>query len=234
MRAAFTPAERKRWEQRMELLSTGFPDLGPTPGGREELEQRLAAEQGRELPGERPRFLLLGSYYPRKGHADALEAFASYRDRGGRGVLIFCGYRPVRDPYMVNLERQRTELGLEETVVFLEQTQHARALMKLCDVAILPSAAEGLPRIVVEALAEGRRVISYPVSGVRDLIRDERCGIVLDRAEPEALAAAMQDAADRLPTDHYADVRNNAVAHLTVERYTDRFLAICDDLRTGR
>ena len=111
VRAAFTAGERKRWEPRMEVLSTGFPDLGPTPGGREELEQRLAAEQGRGLPGERPRFLLLGSYDPRKGHADALEAFASYRSRGGRGVLVFCGHRSVGDPYVVGLERQRTELG---------------------------------------------------------------------------------------------------------------------------
>ena len=178
--------------------------------------------------------LLLATYDPRKGHADALMAFATYVHAGGVGVLVFCGHASDDEAHVRELKASAEALGVRDAVQFLSETRLPRALIRVCDTIILPSRSEGLPRVIVEALAEGREVIAYPVSGARELIRDENCGVVLARPEPELLAMAMRERVDAGMAARFADEREAAVAHLTVERYTDRFLAICDDLRTGR
>lgn len=235
---AFTPVERTRWQARMAVLHTGFRQLTATPGDPAALEQQLAQELGETLPSARPRFLLLGTYDPRKGHLDALEAFARYRQDGGRGALIFCGHQPPTSAYVEKVRARCSALGLDEHVTILGPTRHPRALLRVSDVAILPSRAEGLPRIVVEALAEGRQVITYPVAGVDQLVSDARCGTVLERADAGELAHAMlpcapagEHAGDG---DADASLRRRAVAHLTVDRYVDGFLDIVEPLRPAQ
>jgi glycosyltransferase involved in cell wall biosynthesis len=66
------------------------------------------------------------------------------------------------------LENLTKKLNLEREVVFLGQRPHqeALAIMKACDVLILPSKTEVFPTVVLEALALGRPVISTRVGGV--------------------------------------------------------------------
>lgn len=232
VKTAFTPRELRRWGDKMEVLHTGFPDLAGTPGSPEELERQIAEEQGQSLPAERPRFLLLGSYGPRKGQPDAVLAYARYRASGGTGVLVFCGYA-ARQEIVDELVRLADSLGVSDGVVFLRETRLPRALLRVCDVAILPSRAEGLPRVIVEALAEGRRVIAYPVSGARELIRNAHCGVVLDEPVPEQLGDAMLAAEQDAEADRFEAERQQAVAHLTLERYVTGFMKVCDALRTS-
>ena len=234
VKKAFLSGELRRWERKMEVLHTGFPAPERRSATQAELERELANEQGVELPDVHPRFLLLATYDPRKGHADALMAFATYVHAGGVGVLVFCGHASDDEAHVRELKASAEALGVRDAVQFLSETRLPRALIRVCDTIILPSRSEGLPRVIVEALAEGREVIAYPVSGARELIRDENCGVVLARPEPELLAMAMRERVDAGMAARFADEREAAVAHLTVERYTDRFLAICDDLRTGR
>jgi glycosyltransferase involved in cell wall biosynthesis len=66
-----------------------------------------------------------------------------------------------------------------------------------CDVLTLPSWNEGMPNVVLEALASGRRVVATRVGAVPDLLSSELLGEVVEKQAPEALAAALLRAAER-------------------------------------
>jgi glycosyltransferase involved in cell wall biosynthesis len=63
---------------------------------------------------------------------------------------------------------------------------------------VLPSQSEGMPMAMLEAMAAGRAVVVSPAGNMGDVVREARCGVVLDSAAPEAIAAALRGAAGDL------------------------------------
>ena len=61
-----------------------------------------------------------------------------------------------------------------------------------CDVLCLPSYAEGVPNVILEALASGRPVVSTQVGGVAEIL-SERAGKLVEPGEPQALASAIRE-----------------------------------------
>jgi glycosyltransferase involved in cell wall biosynthesis len=74
-------------------------------------------------------------------------------------------------PEKIKLERLTRELNLNGHVTFLGQKNHKEtlAVMKSCDVLILPSRTEVFPTVVLEALAMGRPVIATKVGGIAEV-----------------------------------------------------------------
>jgi glycosyltransferase involved in cell wall biosynthesis len=97
----------------------------------------------------------------------------------------------------LNLEEfkaQAHKLGVSELVTFHGQVAHARVveLIKSADVFCFPStSSEGFPKAVVEALASGIPVVTTHVSVLPQLI-GRGCGILLDEASSENVAAAVE------------------------------------------
>jgi glycosyltransferase involved in cell wall biosynthesis len=116
-----------------------------------------------------------------------------------------------------------TRLGVSESVNFHGKVDHEAVLRLLqqADLFCYPTATEGFPKIVLEALACGLPVITTPVSVLPELIGD-RCGILLE----ERTAAAVAQAAVRILSDHagYQSmcVRASATAkQYSLERWRD-------------
>jgi len=65
------------------------------------------------------------------------------------------------------------------------------AAMDEGSVLVLPSRSEGLGRVVIEAFARGRGVIASNVGGIPDLVREGEEGMLVDPADPGALADAL-------------------------------------------
>jgi glycosyltransferase involved in cell wall biosynthesis len=63
--------------------------------------------------------------------------------------------------------------------------------MAACDVLVLPSHVEGMPNVVLEAFACGRRVIASAVGGVPDLITSPTLGALVTPHDPVGFAAAL-------------------------------------------
>src|SRR5205085_1219915 len=95
------------------------------------------------------------------------------------------------------IENRIRELHLENVVQLLGWRKDIPALLKLCDVFILTSLWEGLPRAGVEALIAGKPVVAFAVDGVPEIIRDGANGFVLQpghHAEfAEKLTGLLQD-----------------------------------------
>ena len=83
----------------------------------------------------------------------------------------------------------RSELGLDEAVVFAGYASRPEIAFNAGDVVLLSSISEGFPFCVVEAMLCGKPVVGTAVGGVREAI--EGCGIPVEPRNPEEMAQAI-------------------------------------------
>lgn len=133
--------------------------------------------------------LCVGALSRRKGHATLLEALAALRNEHPQARLTLAGDGPER----AALERRARELGLDGAVRFCGAVAHER-LVELYDrarVVCLPSFAEGVPTVLMEAMAMELPVVATAIMGVPELIEHERSGLLVAPARADLLAAAL-------------------------------------------
>jgi glycosyltransferase involved in cell wall biosynthesis len=111
------------------------------------------------------------------------------------------------------------KLGLHQKIESVGWTPNAQAWFKESDVVVLPTVAyetvdlgdgrsyqaictEGLPRVVLEAMAAGCAVIATEVAGVKELIEHDISGLVIPPSNPGALSGAL------LRLQHDAELRH--------------------------
>lgn len=161
-----------------------------------------------------PLLVCAGHLIERKGQAIAIEAML---DLPGASLLLV-GEGPARSA----LEAQIRRLGLGERVRLLGARPHAElpALLAAADVMVLPSAAEGLANVWVEALACGTPVVTCDVGGAREAIDRTAAGRLvardaqsIARAVREVLAAPPSQAEVRSAAEHFTWAANCAALH---------------------
>lgn len=84
-------------------------------------------------------------------------------------------------------------LGIQESVEFVGEQVNPYRFMSRATVFVLPSLSEGMPNVLLEAMACGCPVIATDVEGgvVRDLLEDGACGVIVPRGDERALADAI-------------------------------------------
>ncbi len=133
--------------------------------------------------------LFVGRLVPVKGLTilvDALDRLA----RQGRSVrLRIAGDGPER----AALERRVTERGLNPQIIFegWQNPEAVRALYRQADVFVLPSFAEGIPVVLMEAMAMEIPCVASRITGIPELIRDSTDGLLVTPSSEEELAQAM-------------------------------------------
>ncbi|HKU36854.1 MAG TPA: glycosyltransferase family 4 protein, partial [Polyangiales bacterium] len=125
---------------------------------------------------ERLRVVCVGRLSPEKGHIGLLEAFAAVRRRGQDAELVLVGDGPDRE----RIERRIAELGLADAVQLRGRLFEAETLQEIAgsDVLVLASFMEGLPVVLMEAMALGLPVIAPRVAGVPELVQDGVHGLL--------------------------------------------------------
>lgn len=149
-----------------------------------------SAEGAAEAPAAGCRLLNVAALAEKKGHRHLLEALAELPD----ATLDVVGDGELRE----ELERRAETLGLAGRVRFLGERpkDEVAALMRAADLFVLPSLAENLPVVLIEAQASGLPAVATRVGGVPELI-DDATGILVPPADPAALAAAIREALAR-------------------------------------
>ena len=71
--------------------------------------------------------------------------------------------------------------------------QEVPAFLNQLSLLVLPSSGEGVPNIILEAMACATPVLATPVGGIPDLIKDETTGFILSNREPETIASTLLD-----------------------------------------
>ena len=156
---------------------------------RDDVDARVAARREFGLPDDVPLLLFLGRLDPDKG-IDTL--FAAFHRLDASWHLVLAGDGPIKQSLIARAET----IGVRDRVSFLGTTAHALVprLMTACDVFALPSRREGVPNVVVEALAACLPVVATPVGGSAEVVIAGRTGWLVPPDRPIELAAAIIEA----------------------------------------
>ena len=158
--------------------------------------------------------LFVGGLQPRKGVEYLIEAAKHAKTRptvviiGDEGP----GYRGSR----ANLEKQVLDLGLKEQIMFLGSfaREDLAAAYKAADLFVLPSLAEGLPLVLLEAMSFGKSVIATKVPGNIDVVKDGWNGVLVEPKNAVQLAEKI----DLLLTDSALRERLGSQARQDIEQ----------------
>lgn len=172
-------------------------------------------------PGQPPVILGAGRLTAQKDFSTLVRAFAEVRRRQPARLIIL-GEGPERTA----IDALARELGVADDVALPGFQENALAYMARSAAFVLSSAWEGLPTVLIEALAAGTRVVSTDCpSGPREILQDGRLGALVPVGDAAALAAATLEAlerpADALPAD--------ALLPFTRDASVDHYLRVIED-----
>jgi glycosyltransferase involved in cell wall biosynthesis len=173
-------------------------------------------------PGQPPVILGAGRLTRAKGFLTLVRAFAEIR-RHRAGRLIILGEGEDR-PALEGLAR---ELGVADDVALPGFQDNALAYMAGAAVFVLSSVWEGLPTVLIEALAAGARVVSTDCpSGPREILQEGRLGALVPVGDAPALAAAILEALERPP----GTVMLDALTPFTRDAAVDHYLRLIESV----
>lgn len=142
------------------------------------------------LPDVRPlRLVAVGRMAEQKGHPVLIDALARVAQRGVAVETVLVGDGPMRP----DLERAIARHGLEGSVRLAGWLDEdgVRAELDDAHALVLPSFAEGLPVVLMEAMAAARPVIATWVAGIPELVCPGRNGWLVPPGDSDALFEAI-------------------------------------------
>ncbi|WP_409347762.1 glycosyltransferase [Riemerella anatipestifer] len=140
-----------------------------------------------------PTFVSVGTVFPQKGFDRLLKVHKRLLDEGlpHRVQILGDGYD------FDNIQKLKTELGVDSTAEMLGFTDNPYPYFKNADFYILSSRYEGYPTVLFEAITLRKNIIATDVSGVREMLLDGELGLVVDNSE-EGIYQGMKKALTNL------------------------------------
>lgn len=149
------------------------------------------------LPEGPPRFVAIGRFVEQKGQLLALDAMAQLVQTHSNAHLTLIGDGEMRS----QIENRIDALGLTDHITLTGWVDEARILSELqkAHALLMPSFAEGLPMVIMEAMAAGRLVIATYIAGTPELVLNGETGWLVPAGDADALAAALRELAQMAP-----------------------------------
>jgi colanic acid/amylovoran biosynthesis glycosyltransferase len=149
--------------------------------------------------GNAARLVCVGRLCEEKGQLLLVDAVALLAAKGVRIELVLAGDGPMRS----KLESLIEEHGLAKSVRITGwiSSNEVRDELLAARALVLPSFAEGLPVVIMEAMALRRPVLTTYIAGIPELVRPGENGWLFPAGSIEDLATAMQDCVSRPPED---------------------------------
>lgn len=183
------------------------------------------------VPGSEDRLVLwVGRLDPVKGLDGLLHAMKGVVQQVPNVRLLLVGDGPERDPLM----SLTSDLHLDSLVQFLGPRDDVPLLLKIADLFVFPSRTEGLPNALLEAMAAGRPIVATDVPGCRDLITNERNGLVVPYGDTIALRSAIvRLLEDRVTARRFGDeARRNAISRWSIQQTWEGYEQLYRDALT--
>ena len=157
----------------------------------EEVVRRESTAAAKERFGVESDRLIIGGagrLSAEKGFSQLIRAAGLLVDQGVELELWLAGDGPCRG----ELERLVSELGLGERIKLLGYRADMMDLYHAMDVFVVSSVREGLPNVLLEAMALELPVLCTPVAGIPDLIRDGENGLLVGGGSASELAEGLR------------------------------------------
>lgn len=150
----------------------------------------------------------IGRLVYQKGFSYFLEAARHVYTENNQVRFVIVGHGPEE----AKLKHLADSLDIFPVCKFVGLRFNVAELLSAFDVFVLSSVLEGLPRVVIEAMAMARPIVATSIDGVREQLKHNETGLLVPPADPKKLAKAIlaiindQDTAKRLAQQARKDV----------------------------
>ncbi|NHN40961.1 glycosyltransferase family 4 protein [Halorubellus sp. JP-L1] len=160
----------------------GTPDQYRTVYSGIDIDAFADAEPAEDLPGDRPRVVMVARLADGKGHDVLLDAIDSLGEWEGSVCIV--GDGPLYD----SLAHEITERELSDQVFLTGYRDDVPRILAASDILVLPSFREGTPRVITEAMASELPVVATDIAGIPEQVADGENGYLISTGDVEALA----------------------------------------------
>jgi colanic acid/amylovoran biosynthesis glycosyltransferase len=168
-----------------------------------------------------PRIVAVGRLVEKKGFDDLVSACALLRDRGREFCCSIIGAGPLH----AELHARIAARDLAERVELLGPRPQAEVMAHLGTASVFAAPCvdgsdgnrDGLPTVLLEAMALGTPCVSTEVTGIPEIVRDRETGMLVPQRDPAGLASAME----ALLSDTRMAIRLARSARLLIEAEFD-------------
>ena len=141
------------------------------------------------IPDQAPLIGIIAMLRRMKGHEVFLEAAAIVRAHIPEARFLIVGDIPSASPVKAELLARADHLGIQKNVIFAGYRDDIPEVLADLDCVVLASTrSEGLPQVIVQALAMARPVVATDVGAISELIHNRVTGILVAPNDPSALA----------------------------------------------
>jgi glycosyltransferase involved in cell wall biosynthesis len=130
---------------------------------------------------------VVGRLHPQKGHVYLIDAAVQIVKEFPDTKFVFAGDGDLRH----ELEERIKARQLEKHFLFVGYRMDIANVMSSFDIFVLPSLYEGLPNVVLEAMASGKPVVATSVDGTVEAVVDGETGYLVQPTDVEALQKAL-------------------------------------------
>jgi teichuronic acid biosynthesis glycosyltransferase TuaC len=169
-------------KDRIDLVPNGIDRDAFQPRDRDAARHELG------LPNDKRIILYVGNVLETKGALDLVRALGEAGPRLAHARLVMLGGGKDFEACAQLVK----SLGVDAQLLGPKPHSDVPRYLAAADVLALPSWNEGMPNVVLEALASGRRVVATHVGGIPDIVTSETLGILVPPKNPSELANALE------------------------------------------
>ncbi|MGI6460535.1 MAG: glycosyltransferase [Candidatus Hydrogenedentales bacterium] len=184
------------------------------------------------LPEKVPLFGNVGAFVGHKDHATLIRAFELAGKDVPEAHLALVGDGELRG----EIEAAIKAAGLSQKVTLLGYRKDVPRILPVFDAFVLSSRQEGFGGVCAEAMFAGVPVVSTDAGGMIETVKPGITGLMVEKENPEALAAAMvRIIEDRdLASELAARALSYVHEHLTADRMVDHYVALYEEILAKR
>ena len=184
------------------------------------------------IPSKRSGFTIgtVGRLAEQKGYTHLLAALPLVLERHPQTKLVFLGDGELRS----ELEAQTRQHGIESQVEFAGQVKNVQEKLKGLDLFVSSSLWEGLPTVIMEAMAAGLPVVATDIAGTREMLTDGVNGRLVPPGDPLGMADAINKMIENPQIrQEIGNAGKAAVKQFSIDEIAKTYLKLYDSLMAG-
>jgi glycosyltransferase involved in cell wall biosynthesis len=168
-------------KRKIRVIHNGVELGNSHPGNRSSVKRAIGLKDSTFL------LLTIGRLEGVKGHSFLFRALELLKKKDYEFKLLVVGRGRQRE----NLKEEIINRRLEDKVILTGEREDIQGLLTASDAFILPSLWEGLPNVLLEAMAAGLPVIATRVGGIPEVVTHNETGLLVEVKDSTALAEAI-------------------------------------------